>query len=317
MSQFERAVRENSVALVIPSYKASATINRVVEQGLNYVDKVFVVDDACPESSGTKVAATKNVEIIYRSKNGGVGAATIDGFSAAAQQGFDCIVKVDSDEQMDLSLIPQFIAVLASGRADYVKGNRFSSMSHLRQMPKIRILGNAVLSLCAKFSSGYWSCNDPTNGFIAIRSSLFRSLDTRRISKRFFFESDMLLAVYLEEAVLAEVSHASRYGNETSNLSIWKVIFEFPIKHLRNLLRRLFITYFVRSWSPGTFLVTFGVTFSLLSLGLGAAELISANSSGTPLSSARLILTAILGLTGVQTLLSFLSYDVQVEPKRR
>lgn len=316
MKNPERSKLGREVALVIPSYKSSKTLEQVVNDGLKYADKVFVIDDFCPEASGKLVEKISRVEIIFRTENGGVGAATLDGFSAAAEQGFTYIIKVDSDGQMDASLIPRFVSELAT-RADYVKGNRFSSIAHLRQMPKVRIFGNAVLSLFAKISTGYWSCNDPTNGFIGIRASLFQSLDRRKVSKRFFFESDMLLSVYLEEAVVSEVSHPARYGDEKSNLAISKVVFEFPVKHLRNFMRRLIMTYFVKSWSPGTFLISFGVGFGFLAMFLGVSELMRAASQGTPLSSARLILTAILGLTSVQTLLSFLSYDVQTEPKAR
>ena len=73
-----------SVAAVIPAYKASKTILKVVEATLPYVDAVFVVDDACPESTGKVVEEyyfkpTDNVYVL-KYINLGVGGATVKGF---------------------------------------------------------------------------------------------------------------------------------------------------------------------------------------------------------------------------------------------
>ena len=37
------------------------------------------------------------------------------------------------------------------GEADYTKGNRFFNLEKIRTMPPVRLLGNAVLSLMAKY----------------------------------------------------------------------------------------------------------------------------------------------------------------------
>ncbi|MEA9980177.1 glycosyltransferase family 2 protein, partial [Pseudomonas sp. RTS4] len=77
----------------------------------------------------------------------------------------DVIVKIDGDGQMDPALIPQFVGPILVGEADYTKGNRFFNLDKIRSMPKMRLFGNAVLSLMTKLSSGYWNLFDPTNGY--------------------------------------------------------------------------------------------------------------------------------------------------------
>ena len=70
---------------------------------------------------------------------------------------------------MDPSEIKHLIEPIQKDMAGYTKGNRFVSLSYIRQMPKIRILGNIALSFISKASSGYWSLRDPNNGFTAIK----------------------------------------------------------------------------------------------------------------------------------------------------
>lgn len=66
---------------------------------------------------------------------------------ALSRENLTIFVKMDSDGQMDPSRICDLINPLLKERADYTKGTRFDSIEDLEQMPRIRILGNAVFSL--------------------------------------------------------------------------------------------------------------------------------------------------------------------------
>ena len=94
-----------------------------------------------------------------------VGRVIATGEAATEWQGARVLVKVDGDDQMDLAYAAQLVAPILLGEADYAKGNRFTSISHLTTMPTVRVLGNAMLSFLAKLSTGYWNIFDPTNGF--------------------------------------------------------------------------------------------------------------------------------------------------------
>jgi hypothetical protein len=77
------------------------------------------------------------------------------------------------------------VAPILLGEADYAKGNRFTSISHLTAMPSIRVFGNAALSFAAKMSTGYWNIFDPTNGYTAIEAQVARMVAEKRVSRRF------------------------------------------------------------------------------------------------------------------------------------
>jgi glycosyltransferase involved in cell wall biosynthesis len=91
--------------------------------------------------------------VLTHEVNQGVGGAVLTGYGKALEDDIDIVVKIDGDGQMDPTLLPAIVAPIISGRADYSKGNRFDTLESLEQMPKVRIFGNAVLSLMSKVSA--------------------------------------------------------------------------------------------------------------------------------------------------------------------
>ena len=201
------------VAVVIPSYKVIRHIAEVIAAIPPMVWRIYVIDDACPDGTGKFVVenvADDRVRVVYHQQNQGVGGAVMTGYQAAIADGADIIVKVDGDGQMDASLIPYFIEPILSGEADYTKGNRFYDLEEIRAMPKVRLFGNAVLSLMAKLSTGYWDLFDPTNGYTAIHADVARHLPFAKISKRYFFETDILFRLNTLRAVVVDVPMSAK-----------------------------------------------------------------------------------------------------------
>ena len=306
------------ISVVIPAYRVSNSILRVISSIGPEVAHIYVVDDCCPENSGKMVAETctdNRVQVLYHEKNLGVGAATMTGYSEAMKIGADVVVKLDGDGQMSPELILTLIAPILRGEADYSKGNRFDSLEDLEEMPRVRILGNAVLSLWSKFSSGYWRVNDPTNGFTAIHKTALAKLPLAKLSQRYFFESDMLFRLSVIGAVVFDVPMRAIYRDEVSNLKIRRVLWEFPLRHAVNLMKRIFYRYYLREWSIASFYIPF--SFSLLTFGLafGLGSFASASSAGRETSAGQATIAAVAIILGFQLYLSFLAYDVEAEPK--
>ena len=305
------------VAVVMPAYKVQNEILGVISAVPQEVSKILVVDDGCPNNSG-KVASgsgDSRVEVIRNDVNLGVGGAVVVGYQRALKEGFDIIVKVDGDGQMDPVRIPQLIAPIIRGEADYTKGNRFDSLEDLEQMPKIRIFGNAVLSLMSKISSGYWNITDPTNGFTAIHKSVLERIHLGKLRKGWFFESDMLFRLSIIKAVIKDVPMPAKYGSEKSNLNIRKVIFEFPYRHAVNHLKRIFYSYYLREWSVASIELPLGLFLSIGGLVAGINFWIQSAATGVAATVGQVMLSAVPLILGFQLILAFLSYDVSTEPK--
>ena len=51
--------KNKKIAIVIPCYKVSKFINKVIFDLPNFVDKIYLVDDACPEKSLNKIGIAR------------------------------------------------------------------------------------------------------------------------------------------------------------------------------------------------------------------------------------------------------------------
>ncbi len=307
------------IAVVIPCFRVTRHIAGVIAAIGPECARIYVVDDACPERSGDFVAANcsdERIRILRHSTNQGVGGAVMTGYRAAVDDGAAVIVKIDGDGQMDPRLLRYFIAPIVAGEADYTKGNRFYDLGDVARMPGIRIFGNAVLSILAKLSTGYWSMFDPTNGYTAIHARLVQYLPLAKISSRYFFETDILFRLNTLRAVVVDIPMRAVYGDETSNLRVSRIAVEFLGKHVRNFFKRLFYNYFLRDMSIasielviGTLLLGFGVTF-------GAYHWLQSAKQGVAAPVGTIMLSALSVLTGLQFVLAFLSYDIAAVPRR-
>ncbi len=305
-------------AVVIPAYKVSETIVNVINSIPDDVDLVIVVDDACPESSGKVAEGSKrdNLMVLYHDDNQGVGGAVITGYKRAIELGCDIVIKMDGDGQMDPTYIQSLIDPLIHNKADYTKGNRFRDFNALKSMPKVRLFGNSVLSFLIKFSSGYWNIMDPTNGYTAIHRRALDRLNLDKISKRFFFESDMLINLNIINAVVQDVPIPARYGREKSSLNIKKVFVQFPPKIFKGLIKRVFLKYFVYDFNMASVYILFGLPMFLFGLSLGVIEWLRSILTGEPRSAGTIMLVALPIIVSFQMLLQAIQIDINSVPRK-
>jgi len=307
------------VAVVIPSYKVTAHILGVIAGIGPEVARIYVVDDKCPDSSGTFVEENcrdDRVVVLRCPENLGVGGAVMTGYKAALTDDMDIMVKLDGDGQMAPELIPDFIAPILSAQADYTKGNRFFDLEGIRSMPRVRLIGNAILSFMTKLSSGYWDLFDPTNGYTAIHADVARHLPFHKISSRYFFESDMLFRLNILRAKAIDIPMEARYGSEVSNLKISKVVGEFTVKHLRNFGKRIFYNYYLRDMSPASLELPLGLGLFLFGVVFGIVRWYESAQTGISASTGTVMLSVLPILTGLQFLMAFVAYDVASNPKQ-
>lgn len=308
-----------SVAVIIPAYKVAAHVLDVIAAIDSSVHAIYVVDDACPQGSGRVVQANcvdPRVRVIYSKENQGVGGAVMAGYRQAISDGHAVLVKVDGDGQMNPRLIRGFVDPIIAGSADYTKGNRFHDLEGVTGMPPVRIFGNGVLSLMAKVSTGYWNIFDPTNGYTAIHARVARALPFHKLSRRYFFENDVLFRLGTLRAVVHDVPMRAVYADEESSLRIGKIVGEFLYKSLRNTVKRIFYNYFLRDMNAGTIEIVAGSASILFGLSFGAYHWLAAANSGTVASGGTVMIAALPLILGFQMWLGFLYIDIAGVPSR-
>ena len=303
---------------MIPAYRVAAQIETVIRGVPTFVHAIIVVDDESPDDTAERVKrlGDARVTLIRHAHNQGVGGAMQSGFAEALHQGLDVVVKMDGDDQMDPGYLPALVQPLVDGRADMVKCNRYWSRASLREMPLVRMVGNAGLGFLVRMASGYWNVFDPANGYVAVRTQALERMDISRLPKRFFFESGFLIELGILRAVVMDVPMTARYGDEHSSLQPARILFEFPPRLLRGFLRRLFWRYFVHDFSAVSVFVLLGVPLLLFGLVFGIYQYVTLLPTHSDASAGVVMLAAMPIILGVQMLLQAVVLDIAGVPRQ-
>jgi glycosyltransferase involved in cell wall biosynthesis len=306
----------NTVAIVIPAYRVKNKINEVLSSVPDFVILVIIVDDCCPQISGEFVQSQEydnlqNLDVIFHKENKGVGGAVVTGYKRALALNCDVVVKVDGDGQMDLSYLSQLIAPILSKEVDYTKGNRFVDFKMLRTMPKIRLIGNSILSFLLKAVSGYWNIMDPTNGYTAIGSEALKNLNLDKLSERYFFESDMLINLNFHRRFVKDIPIPAKYDDEESSLSVTRTMLQFPFYLMKGFCKRIFLKYYIYDFNMASIYLIFGIPSMLWGVSFGIYQWWW-HVHHNILASTGTVMFAVLPLIlGTQFLLQAIQIDIQ------
>lgn len=309
---------KQKLAVVIPCYQVKEHILQTLSGIPDLIDLIICVDDACPEGSGSLVERTATdprIQVLRHDHNMGVGGAMVTGYRRALEVGAQIVIKMDGDGQMDPALLPRIVQPILERQADYVKGNRFFVLEDLAQMPRHRVIGNAILSFMSKFSSGYWQVFDPTNGYTAIHHTALSLIPLHKLHRGYFFESDLLFRLSTIRGVVTDMPHRALYGSERSGISLLAAVPTFALKHLRNFLTRIFYNYYLRDfqlasleWLLGPVLILFGLIF-------GTYQWIDHIQQQIEASAGTVMLSGLPLIVGLQMLLSAIGFDVDNQPR--
>lgn len=232
---------KNKICVVIPCYKVRDDIEKVLKKiDFKIVDKVLIIDDCCPEKTGTyiKKKNIKNVIVIINKKNLGVGGATIRGFKKALNMNFDIIFKIDGDNQHNPRDIVKFLKLFAQKKINFCKGSRFKVNQEKTKIPLIRLFGNVMLTNLSRINCKNKNLTDVVNGFIGIKKYLLKKINLDQLSQGFFFEEDLIFRISFLEKNIYEVPIKTMH-NPKSNLNPLRTIVPFIIKHIKNFIIRL------------------------------------------------------------------------------
>ncbi len=310
-------IDNTKVAVVVPAFNVAAHIQGVLSRMPDCVDRIYVVDDASPDDVAARVEglADPRVQLLRHRENQGVGGATLTGIREALAAGHDIVVKCDGDGQMEPADIPRLLGPLLDGSADHAKGCRFHHFRALTGMPKWRFVGNVGLTFLTKLASGYWNVLDPVNGFLATRAEVLRGIQLGNISRRYFFETDLLIRLNIAEARVADVPFPARYGSESSALSLPRTLCAFPLRLLHGLIRRIFWRYLFYDVSPVAIFAALGAIFLGFGIIFGSYHWIRNALAEIPTPIGTVILSALPCIIGFELLLQAIVLDIQNTPR--
>jgi glycosyltransferase involved in cell wall biosynthesis len=319
-ASFADELRLWNVVVVLPAFNEAGQIEATLRALPEFVSHVLVVDDASTDQTPEIVARVAEddprVELLRHPSNRGIGGAMVTGYRRALQLDAGIVVKMDADGQMSPEDLPALLRPLVRGEADYSKGNRFHDFTSLRRMPAVRRMGNMALSFLTKAAVGYWHCFDPCNGYVAVRGDVLHHVPLETLGKSFFFETSMLAQLYLLGAVVKDVPMPARYGDETSHLSIRRVLLEFPLRLLTCFVRRLLLKNFLYDFSMETIYLLTGLPLMTAGVIYGGVKWYVYGTAHVPAPTGTVVIPVLLIILGFQLLLAATSEDLRSTPQQ-
>jgi len=299
------------IAVVVPAHDEEALIATTVAGIPGFVDRIFVVDDASTDETGARAAADPRVELIRHERNRGVGAAIVTGYVRARDERFDVTCVMAGDNQMDPAELESIARPVVDGEVDYAKANRLFTGQAWELIPHTRYLGNAVLSLLTKISSGYWHVADSQAGYTAVGLRALDLLDLDRIYPGYGFPNDMLVHLNVWNLRVRDVPSRPIYGvGERSGIRVRRVIPRISWLLVKGFFWRMREKYVIRDFHPLVFFYGLGFLMGILGLALGIWETV-ARIGGNAVSVGTVVLVALLLIFGSQFTLFAMWFDME------
>ncbi len=223
-----------------------------------------------------------------------------------------------ADNQMDPDELVTLVTPVAHGEADYVKANRLVSGEAWQLIPRARYLGNAALSLLTKIASGYWHVADSQAGYTALSLDALRRLDLERLYRRYGFPNDVLVHLNVQNARVRDIPSRPIYGvGERSGIRIRRVAPRIAWLLFKGFWWRMKEKYVIRDFHPLVFFYTLGVLMTVIGFLLGLVVTISRLGWGNDITTATIVLVALLLVSGTQFTLFAMWFDQEANKELR
>ncbi len=310
--------RKLETAVVIPCYNEEKMITQTIKKIPEYIDHIIAVNDASTDNTIGVLNKLKKqyskLIIVDNKVNQGVGGALIAGYDYAIKNTkATAIGIVAGDDQFDSSYLKSMLDDFIDQSADYVKASRFFHREAFKTMPKYRQFGNIFISLLTKFSTGYYSITDITNGCGWLRREIIEKVDFSIVEKRYDYETSMLTALSIANAKVIDHAVPAHYGDEKSTIKLIPTAWRNLKAVWKGFWRRIYYKYVLYGFHPVALFLFTGMFFLIISLLLAIFLLyvkLFAHQSPTAGSVMLAVLPFILG---IQLTLTALTIDVSNE----
>ncbi len=310
------------VAVVVPCYDEELLLARVVETMPEYVDRMYLVDDCSRDRTveiAERLAAADpgRVQVIRHATNQGVGGAIASGYKAALADGFDVAAVMAGDGQMAPGELADILAPVVRGECDYSKGNRLFTGDAWNIIPRVRYLGNSMISLLTKIASGYWHVADSQSGFTAINRRALETIDWDATYRRYGQPNDLLVRLNVYDFRVRDVPITPIYGiGERSGIRPLRLIPRLFLLLCRLFLYRMVQKYVIRDFHPLLFFYLTGLALFPAGSVFGLYLLV-ARLAGVAVAGTSALFAVFLVVTGLQFLLFAMWFDMDYNKRLR
>ncbi len=307
------------IAAVVPAYNEEKLIKKTLLSLNEIVDYIVVVNDGSSDNTLKEIKKIskfdKRIKIIDLKSNHGLGYALKTGLKSASDSSVDLMAIFAGDAQMDPKYLPQMIDNLEERNLDFIKANRFMHLEQLKSMPKYRKIGNIIVTILTKFSTGYYSIFDTQNGYAIYTKDIVNRLPWHLVGDRYEFENTVLIALSIIHAKVGDFAVPAVYGEETSTIKLFSTALKVLIVLYKGFWRRIYYKYVLYNFHPialflfsGIFVFTIGILDGIYVLSQRIINNVIPNSGA-------LLPVVLLLIVGFQLLLTAFILDVYEEKR--
>jgi glycosyltransferase involved in cell wall biosynthesis len=180
--------------VLIPSYNPGGKVFETVRAARGQWEPVWVVVDGSTDgtAAGLQEMALRDpgLRVLVRAKNGGKGAAVLDGLTEASTLGFTHVLTMDSDGQHPADRIAAFMADSAAHPEAMILGEPVFDTS----APSIRVKGRKISNWWANLETLWSGIHDSLFGFrVYPIAPLLRLMRSSLWMRRFDFDVEAVV----------------------------------------------------------------------------------------------------------------------------
>jgi len=160
--------------VVVFAYNEGQKIRMTLERfGRERDYDLFVMDDGTTDGSLDGVEEEFGLSVIRHSANRGAGAAVRTVIAHGREHGYDAVVLVAGNNKDEPNEIPRLLGAIEAGEADIVQGSRYLPGGTAGNTPVYRQIATRWVHPILFSIFARQRMTDTTNGFRAIRLSIF------------------------------------------------------------------------------------------------------------------------------------------------
>jgi len=187
-------MRSATHLVLIPSYNPGPRLADTVRAARAHWDPVWVVVDGSTDGSAALLAGLARndpgLKVLVRPRNGGKGAAVLDGLIAAAGAGYTHVLTMDSDGQHPAECIGTFMSTSSAAPEAMILGAPVFDSS----APLIRLRGRRIANWWTQFETLWSGIADTLFGFrVYPIAPLLRVMQRTRWMRRFDFDAEAVV----------------------------------------------------------------------------------------------------------------------------
>jgi len=180
--------------VLIPSYNPGSRALDTVRAARAQWDPVWVIVDGSTDGSAERLRAMARTDpglrVMVRERNGGKGAALLDGLSAARREGFSHALTMDADGQHPADCIRAFMSASAAAPQAMILGDPVFDAS----APRIRLRGRRIANWCTNIETLWAGVHDTLFGFrVYPIVPLIEVMQRSRWMRRFDFDPEAVV----------------------------------------------------------------------------------------------------------------------------